>query len=156
MGQRASEVARQWFADNRYQDYLYLHGLSVEMAEAMAEYVHKRIRAELGFAAEDDRDMEKMLQPGLSRLALFLRLSGLPESGGPGPALASARCRAHRRLALTEEWQLDPEQIDLAPSCCCIRRRSIFRFRFGEGTGASLPGCKLKGPDITWFLDVGE
>ena len=51
MGQEASEVARAWFEENRYQDYLYLHGLSVEMAEAMAEYVHKRIRAELGFAA---------------------------------------------------------------------------------------------------------
>ena len=53
-----------WFEDNRYQDYLYLHGLSVEMAEAMAEYTHKRIRAELGFAGEDDRDMEKMLAQG--------------------------------------------------------------------------------------------
>ena len=61
VGQQASEVAREWFEDNRYQDYLYLHGLSVEMAEALAEYTHKRIRAELGFASEDDRDMEKML-----------------------------------------------------------------------------------------------
>ena len=59
VGQRASDVAREWFAANRYQDYLYLHGLSVEMAEALAEYTHKRIRAELGFAAEDDRDMER-------------------------------------------------------------------------------------------------
>ena len=50
VGQKASDTARVWFEDNRYQDYLYLHGLSVEMAEAMAEYVHKRIRAELGFA----------------------------------------------------------------------------------------------------------
>jgi len=33
MGRRASEAAREWFAENRYQDYLYLHGLSVEMAE---------------------------------------------------------------------------------------------------------------------------
>ena len=51
VGQKASDTARVWFEDNRYQDYLYLHGLSVEMAEAMAEYVHKRIRAEFGFAA---------------------------------------------------------------------------------------------------------
>jgi cobalamin-dependent methionine synthase I len=34
-GRRASEAAREWFAENRYQDYLYLHGLSVEMAEAL-------------------------------------------------------------------------------------------------------------------------
>ena len=40
MGRRASEAAREWFAENRYQDYLYLHGLSVEMAEALAEYLH--------------------------------------------------------------------------------------------------------------------
>lgn len=64
MGQKVADTARAWFAENRYQDYLYLHGLGVEMAEAMAEYVHKRIRGELGFAAEDDRDMEKMLKQG--------------------------------------------------------------------------------------------
>src|SRR5690348_8040783 len=64
MGRRASEAAREWFADNRYQDYLYLHGLSVEMAEAFAEYLHKRIRGELGFAAEEARDHDEMLAQG--------------------------------------------------------------------------------------------
>jgi hypothetical protein len=53
VGQKTSDTAR-----------LVRHGLSVEMAEAMAEYVHKRIREELGFANEDDRDMEKMLAQG--------------------------------------------------------------------------------------------
>ena len=38
---------------NEYQDYLFLHGLGVEMAEALAEYWHRRIREELGFADED-------------------------------------------------------------------------------------------------------
>src|SRR5260370_36283463 len=64
MGRRASEAAREWFAENRYQDYLYLHGLSVEMAEAFAEYLHKRIRGELGFAAEEARDADAMLDQG--------------------------------------------------------------------------------------------
>src|SRR5262249_31228740 len=64
MGRRASDVAREWFAENRYQDYLYLHGLSVEMAEAFAEYVHKRIRGELGFAHEEARDHDEMLAQG--------------------------------------------------------------------------------------------
>ncbi len=50
---RASEQAAKLFAENRYQDYLFLHGLSVEMAEATAEYWHKRIREELGFVDED-------------------------------------------------------------------------------------------------------
>lgn len=63
-GDAASEVARQWFAQDRYQDYLYLHGLGIEMTEALAEYVHTRIRAELGFAGEDDRDMDKLLSQG--------------------------------------------------------------------------------------------
>ena len=53
IGARASEEAARLFAENHYQDYLFLHGLSVEMAEATAEYWHRRIREELGFADED-------------------------------------------------------------------------------------------------------
>ncbi len=64
IGQRASDVAREWFAQDRYKDYLYLHGLGVELAEALAEYVHKRIRAELGFGREDAREPDKLLQQG--------------------------------------------------------------------------------------------
>jgi 5-methyltetrahydrofolate--homocysteine methyltransferase len=109
MGARVSEVAREWFADNRYQDYLYLHGLGVELAEAMAEYVHKRIRSELGFAGEDDRDVEKMLKqhyhgsrysfgypacPNLGDQRQLLQLLGADRIG----------------LSLTEEDQLEPEQ----------------------------------------------
>jgi len=53
MGSRVSEEASRLFAANEYQQYLYLHGLGVEMAEALAEYWHRRIREELGFADED-------------------------------------------------------------------------------------------------------
>jgi 5-methyltetrahydrofolate--homocysteine methyltransferase len=53
IGSRASEETARLFAENHYQDYLFLHGLSVEMAEATAEYWHRRIRMELGFADED-------------------------------------------------------------------------------------------------------
>jgi 5-methyltetrahydrofolate--homocysteine methyltransferase len=53
IGARASEETARLFAENHYQDYLFLHGLSVEMAEATAEYWHRRIREELGFADED-------------------------------------------------------------------------------------------------------
>jgi 5-methyltetrahydrofolate--homocysteine methyltransferase len=109
MGANASEVARQWFAENRYQDYLYLHGLSVEMAEALAEYIHKRIRAELGFAAEDARDTEQMLKqkyrgsrysfgypacPNLSDQARILQLLGADRIG----------------ITMSDEDQLEPEQ----------------------------------------------
>ena len=64
IGQHASEVARQWFDDDRYQDYLYLHGLGVEMAEAMAEYVHKRVRGELGYGNLDARNKDELLNQG--------------------------------------------------------------------------------------------
>ena len=53
IGARASEETARLFAENQYQDYLFLHGLGVEMAEALAEYWHRRIREELGFADED-------------------------------------------------------------------------------------------------------
>ena len=99
MGQQASEVARDWFEDNRYQDYLYLHGLSVEMAEAMAEYVHKRIRAELGFAAEDDRDMEKLLAQGYRGSRYSFGYPACPNSRTRSRCSAAGR-GADRRLAV--------------------------------------------------------
>ena len=64
VGQHASEVAREWFAKDRYNDYVRLHGLGVELAEALAEYVHKRIRADLGFAHEDAREPEALIKQG--------------------------------------------------------------------------------------------
>ncbi|HWE71322.1 MAG TPA: vitamin B12 dependent-methionine synthase activation domain-containing protein, partial [Acidimicrobiales bacterium] len=53
MGRRVSEETARLFAGDEYQNYLYLHGLGVEMAESLAEYWHHRIREELGFANED-------------------------------------------------------------------------------------------------------
>ena len=109
IGQKASDAARDWFADNRYQDYLYLHGLGVELAEALAEYIHKRIRAELGFGHEDERALERMLQqgyrgsrysfgypacPNLEDQAQILELLGAEQIG----------------INLSDEHQLHPEQ----------------------------------------------
>jgi 5-methyltetrahydrofolate--homocysteine methyltransferase len=56
-GARATEVCRDWFAANRYTEYLYLHGLSVEMTEALAEFVHRQMRAEIGISGDDARDI---------------------------------------------------------------------------------------------------
>jgi 5-methyltetrahydrofolate--homocysteine methyltransferase len=53
MGAAVSEATAKLFADNEYQQYLKLHGIGVEMAEALAEYWHRRIRTEWGFAGED-------------------------------------------------------------------------------------------------------
>jgi 5-methyltetrahydrofolate--homocysteine methyltransferase len=53
MGAAVSEATAKLFADDRYQEYLLLHGLGVELAEALAEMWHRRIREEWGFAGED-------------------------------------------------------------------------------------------------------
>jgi 5-methyltetrahydrofolate--homocysteine methyltransferase len=53
MGAQVSQETAKLFADDKYQDYLFLHGLGVEMAEALAEYWHHRIRSEWGFVGED-------------------------------------------------------------------------------------------------------
>jgi 5-methyltetrahydrofolate--homocysteine methyltransferase len=53
MGERVSERTAELFAADRYQEYLMVHGLGVEMAEALAELWHRRIREELGFADQD-------------------------------------------------------------------------------------------------------
>ncbi len=109
MGQHASEVARAWFAADRYQDYLYLHGFGVEMAEAMAEYVHKRIRVELGFIADEAPDMDGLLKqgyrgsrysfgypacPNMEDQAKLLKLLGADRIG----------------VEMSDEFQLHPEQ----------------------------------------------
>jgi len=109
VGQKASDTAREWFDDNRYQDYLYLHGLSVEMAEAMAEYTHKRIRAECGFASEDDRDMEKMLSQSYRGSRYSFGYPACPNLEDQAPLL---RVLDAERIgvSLSDEWQLHPEQ----------------------------------------------
>jgi 5-methyltetrahydrofolate--homocysteine methyltransferase len=109
VGQKASDVAREWFEDNRYQDYLYLHGLSVEMAEAMAEYAHKRIRAEWGFAGEDDRDMDKMLQQSYRGGRYSFGYPACPRLEDQVPLL---RLLGAERIgvSISDEWQLHPEQ----------------------------------------------
>jgi len=109
MGPRASDVAREWFADNRYQDYLYLHGLSVEMAEAMAEYLHKRIRAELGFTGDEARDIEALLQQGYRGSRYSFGYPACPNLADQRQLLALLNAE-EIGVSLTEEDQLEPEQ----------------------------------------------
>jgi 5-methyltetrahydrofolate--homocysteine methyltransferase len=109
IGSRASEVAREWFSADRYQDYLYLHGLSVELAEAMAEYVHKRIRAELGFSAEDARDRETLLSQGYRGSRYSFGYPACPNLGDQAQLLRLLKAD-EIGVHLTEEDQLDPEQ----------------------------------------------
>jgi len=109
MGEGASAFARELFAADRYTDYLYFHGLGVQMAEALAEWVHARIRLELGFGSEE---------PALLRDVLAQRYRGSRYSFGyPAcPNVADSRPQldwlgAERiGLSMDESDQLEPEQ----------------------------------------------
>ncbi|MEH2082633.1 MAG: methionine synthase [Nostoc sp.] len=61
VGEIATEFAQKLFAANQYTDYLYFHGMAVQMAEAVAEWTHTRIRRELGFAAEEPDNIRDIL-----------------------------------------------------------------------------------------------
>ena len=61
MGEVATEYARKLFEANQYTDYLYFHGMAVQLAEALAEWVHARIRRELGFGDRDPDNIRDVL-----------------------------------------------------------------------------------------------
>jgi 5-methyltetrahydrofolate--homocysteine methyltransferase len=108
MGQQAADVAREWFADDRYQDYVYLHGLGVEMAEAMAEYVHKRIRSELGYASEEARDMHGLLKQEYRGSRYSFGYPACPKLEDQDRLLALLDAEKIG-VELSEEHQLNPE-----------------------------------------------
>ncbi|TWT45313.1 Methionine synthase [Phycisphaerae bacterium RAS1] len=108
-GNRVSEVAREWFARHDYQQYLFLHGLGVETAEALAEYIHKQIRMELGVAGGDAREINRLFQQGYqgSRYSF-----GYPACPRLEDQAILMKLLAPERIgvALSEEFQLEPEQ----------------------------------------------
>ncbi len=109
VGQQASDIARDWFEENRYQDYLYLHGLGVEMTEALAEYVHARIRSELGFGHEDASDMAELLQQGYRGSRYSFGYPACPSLEHQVPLLELLGAE-QIGVSLSDEYQLHPEQ----------------------------------------------
>ncbi len=118
MGPTVSEETARLFADNRYQDYLHLHGLGVEMAEALAELWHRRIREEWGFAGEDG--------PTLAGLFRQRYRGGRYSWGYPAcPDLEdNAKCaelvgadRIGVEVDEESSWQFHPEQTTAAIIC---------------------------------------
>jgi 5-methyltetrahydrofolate--homocysteine methyltransferase len=109
MGRRVSERARELFAENKYQDYFYLHGFGVEMAEALAELWHQRIREELGIAGDDAADPKGLFDQGYrgSRYSFgYPACPNLEDQKQLFELLEPGRIG----IELTEEFQLDPEQ----------------------------------------------
>jgi 5-methyltetrahydrofolate--homocysteine methyltransferase len=109
VGSRIGEETARLFASDAYRDYLELHGLSVQLAEALAEYWHARVRSELGFAGEDPADMEDMfaLKYRGARFSLgYGACPDLEDRAKIAELLRPERIGVH----LSEEFQLHPEQ----------------------------------------------
>jgi len=116
MGAAASKRTAELFAENRYLDYVSLHGLSVEMTEALAELWHRRIREEWGFAGEDAPTLTGLFRqqhrggrysfgyPACPDLEDNAKVVDLLEAGRIG-------------VSTSEEFQLHPEQTTLAIVC---------------------------------------
>ncbi|MDQ0983574.1 methionine synthase [Streptomyces sp. V2I9] len=109
VGSRIGEATAELFAADSYRDYLELHGLSVQLAEALAEYWHARVRAELGFAGEDPAEVEDMfaLKYRGARFSLgYGACPDLEDRAKIADLLQPERIGVH----LSEEFQLHPEQ----------------------------------------------
>ncbi|MFG1807142.1 methionine synthase [Streptomyces sp. NPDC049040] len=109
VGNRVSEAANELFATDSYRDYLELHGLSVQLAEALAEYWHARVRAELGYAGEDPGDVEDMFALKYRGARFSLGYGACPDL--EDRAKIAALLEPERiGVELSEEFQLHPEQ----------------------------------------------
>jgi 5-methyltetrahydrofolate--homocysteine methyltransferase len=116
MGQAVSEATARLFADDQYHAYLLLHGLGVEMAEALAELWHRRIREEWGFADEDG--------PSLGGLFRQQYRAGRYSWGYPACPNLEDNAKVAELLEverigveLSEGFQLHPEQTTSAIVC---------------------------------------
>ncbi len=109
MGQSVSEATAQLFANNHYREYLELHGLSVQLTEALAEHWHARIRQELSVGDEDANDISSILDQGYrgSRYSF-----GYPACPDIEQQVQLCELLEPERIGvvLSEEFQLHPEQ----------------------------------------------
>ena len=109
MSDVASRHSAELFAANQYQDYLFFHGLSVEMAEALAEYWHRRIREEWGFADEDGPTLGGLFKQQYRGSRYSWGYPACPDLDDQAKVAALLEIE---RIGVTvsEEFQLHPEQ----------------------------------------------
>jgi 5-methyltetrahydrofolate--homocysteine methyltransferase len=109
VGEQVSVVTHELFERNAYRDYLELHGLSVQLTEALAEFWHKRIREELGIAGDDSPDLAQIFRQAYrgSRYSF-----GYPACPNLEEQTKIAELLDMERIGvrLSEEYQLEPEQ----------------------------------------------
>lgn len=109
VGDRASEYAAGLFESGEYTDYLFFHGLSVETAEALAEYWHRSVRIELGIDGDDAEDIRKLFSQGYrgSRYSFgYPACPDLEDQVGIFRLLDPSRIG----VGLSDEYMLEPEQ----------------------------------------------
>ncbi|MGA5066764.1 methionine synthase [Streptomyces exfoliatus] len=109
VGSKIGEATAKLFESDSYRDYLELHGLSVQLAEALAEYWHARVRAELGFAGEDPAHVQDMFDLKYRGARFSLGYGACPDledRAKIAELLGPERIGVH----LSEEFQLHPEQ----------------------------------------------
>ncbi|MFJ7985034.1 methionine synthase [Streptomyces sp. NPDC096351] len=109
VGSRIGEETARLFAADAYRDYLELHGLSVQLAEALAEYWHARVRAEWGIGGSDPAGLDGMLRTEYQGCRYSLGYPACPDL--EDRAKIAALLRPERiGVELSEEYQLHPEQ----------------------------------------------
>ena len=109
MGVEVSHRAKQLFERNDYTEYLYLHGMGVECAEALAELWHKRIRAELGISHDDSPRIKELFTQKYRGSRFSFGYPACPDMSDQEKLF---RLLQPERIGcrLTENWQIDPEQ----------------------------------------------
>ena len=109
MGSRVSAAAAELFDANAYRDYLELHGLSVQLTEALAEFWHARVRDELGFGADDSDDMGQVFRQGYRGSRYSFGYPACPDLEDRADLVRLLRPE-RIGVVLSEELQLHPEQ----------------------------------------------
>ncbi len=109
MGNRVSQATAELFAKNSYREYLELHGLSVQLTEALAEYWHARVRRELGLAGSDPDNLDGFFRVDYRGARYSI---GYPACPDLADRAKMVRLLEPSRIGveLSEEMQLHPEQ----------------------------------------------
>jgi 5-methyltetrahydrofolate--homocysteine methyltransferase len=109
MGSAVSGATAELFAANAYREYLELHGLSVQLTEALAEYWHARVRKELAIASEDPADLDGFFSVKYQGARYSIGYPACPDLNDRAK-IARLLEPARIGVELSEEMQLHPEQ----------------------------------------------
>ncbi len=110
IGQKASVETQRLFEGGEYTKYLYLHGLSVETAEALAELHHKKMREELGIASEDAAEVRDLFHQKYRGSRYSFGYPACPNLGDQTKLFALLKPEENVGVRLTSSFLLEPEQ----------------------------------------------